>query len=37
MKKSNVPIITAIGHEQDKGDKLLITNVSDIDFPTPTA
>lgn len=37
MKKSGVPIITAIGHEQDKGDKLLITNVSDIDFPTPTA
>ena len=37
IKKSNVPIVTAIGHEQDKGDKLLITNVSDIDFPTPTA
>lgn len=37
MKKSKIPIITAIGHEQDKDDKLLITNVSDIDFPTPTA
>lgn len=37
IKKSNVPIATAIGHEQDKGDKLLITNVADIDFPTPTA
>ena len=37
IKKSKVPIITAIGHVQDKGDKLLITNVSDIDFPTPTA
>lgn len=37
IKKSKVPIITAIGHEQDKDDKLLITNVSDIDFPTPTA
>ena len=36
IKKSNVPIITAIGHEQDKDDKLLITNVSDIDFATPT-
>lgn len=37
IKKSNVPIITAIGHEQDKGDKLLITQVSDLDLPTPTA
>ena len=37
IKKSNVPIITAIGHEQDKGDKLLITNVSDVDYPTPTS
>ncbi len=37
IKESNIPIITAIGHEQDKGDKLLITNVSDVDFPTPTA
>ena len=37
IKKSKIPIITAIGHEQDKGDKLLITNVSDIDFSTPTA
>ena len=37
IKNSEVPIITAIGHEQDKDDKLLITNVSDIDFPTPTS
>ena len=37
IKTSNIPIITAIGHEQDKGDKLLITNVSDKDFPTPTS
>ena len=37
IKNSSVPIVTAIGHEQDKGDKLLITNVSDLDFPTPTA
>ena len=36
IRLSKVPIITAIGHEQDKGDKLLITNVSDKDFPTPT-
>ena len=36
IKKSKIPIITAIGHEQDKGDKLLITNVSDLDFPTPS-
>ena len=37
IKKSNIPIITAIGHDKDRGDKLLITNVSDLDFPTPTA
>ena len=37
IKSSKVPIVTAIGHEQDKGDKLLITNVSDLDLPTPTA
>ena len=36
IKNSKVPIITAIGHEKDKGDKLLITNVSDLDFATPT-
>lgn len=36
MKKSNIPIITAIGHEFDKGDKLLITEVSDYNFPTPS-
>lgn len=37
IKDSEVPIVTAIGHEQDKGDKLLITSVSDLDLPTPTA
>jgi len=37
IKNSKIPIITAIGHENDKGDKLLITNVSDMDFSTPTA
>jgi exonuclease VII large subunit len=36
MKKSRIPIITAIGHEADKDDKLLITSVSDYDFSTPT-
>lgn len=37
IKKSTVPVLTAIGHDMDKGDKLLITSVSDFDFPTPTA
>lgn len=37
IKNSKIPIATAIGHEQDKDDKLLITNISDIDFATPTA
>lgn len=36
VKKSNIPIITAIGHEKDKGDKLLITEVSDYNFHTPS-
>jgi exodeoxyribonuclease VII large subunit len=36
MKKSNKPIITAIGHEADKDEKLLITSISDIDYPTPS-
>lgn len=36
IKHSRVPIITAIGHEADKDDKLLITSISDYDFPTPT-
>jgi len=37
IKTAKVPIITAIGHEQDKGDKLLITKVSDYNFSTPTS
>ncbi len=37
IKQSEVPIVTAIGHQQDKGDKLIVTQVSDMDFPTPTA
>ena len=36
MKKSKIPIITAIGHEADKDDKLLITNISDFNYPTPS-
>jgi exodeoxyribonuclease VII large subunit len=36
MRNSNKPIITAIGHEADKDDKLLITSISDIDYPTPS-
>jgi len=36
LKASNIPIITAIGHEADKDDKLLITSISDYDYPTPT-
>ena len=37
IKQSKIPIVTAIGHQQDKGDKLIITQISDMDFPTPTA
>lgn len=36
MKISKIPILTAIGHEADKDDKLLINNVSDYNFATPT-
>ena len=36
IRDSNVPVVTAIGHHQDQGDKLLITRVSDYDFSTPT-
>lgn len=36
IKASTIPIITAIGHEADKDDKLLITSISDYDYPTPT-
>lgn len=36
IKQSKIPIVTAIGHEQDKDDKLLITRVSDLNFSTPT-
>jgi len=36
MKNSNKPIITAIGHEADKDERLLITSISDLDYPTPS-
>ena len=36
IRSSKVPIITAMGHREDKGDKLLITNVSDDDYATPS-
>ena len=36
IKNSTIPIITAIGHEADKNDKLLITTVSDFNFSTPS-
>lgn len=36
IRNSNKPIITAIGHEADKDEKLLITSISDIDYPTPS-
>lgn len=36
MKNSNIPIATAIGHSDDKNENLLITQVSDYDFTTPT-
>jgi exodeoxyribonuclease VII large subunit len=36
MRNSNKPIITAIGHEADKDEKLLITSISDVDYPTPS-
>lgn len=36
MKKSKKPIITAIGHEADKDERLLITSISDLDYSTPS-
>lgn len=37
MKSSKIPIVTAIGHQADKDEKLLITCISDYNFPTPTS
>ena len=36
IRESNIPIATAIGHTKDSKDKLLITEVSDINFDTPS-
>lgn len=36
IKESSIPIISAIGHEYDKGDKLLITEITDVNYSTPT-
>lgn len=37
MRSSAKPVLTAIGHEKDKNDHLLITTISDLDFPTPSS
>jgi len=37
IKNSKKPIITAIGHENDRDDKLLITNISDMNYSTPSS
>ncbi len=36
MRNSKKAIITAIGHEADKDERLLITSISDMDYPTPS-
>ena len=36
IKDSTVPIMTAIGHANDCDDQLLITQISDINYHTPT-
>ena len=36
IKNSSKPVISAIGHEYDKGDKLLITEITDLNYSTPT-
>lgn len=36
IRESKKPIITAIGHENDKGDKLLINEISDVNYSTPS-
>jgi exodeoxyribonuclease VII large subunit len=37
MKKSKIPIITAIGHHNDTKENLFITQISDVDYSTPTS
>ena len=36
IKKSNIPICSAIGHSDDTNEKLIITQITDYDFITPT-
>lgn len=36
IKNSKIPICSAIGHSDDKDNKLLITNITDYNFTTPT-
>ena len=36
IKNSKIPVLTSIGHYKDSNDQLLITRVSDMDFPTPS-
>ena len=37
MRESKVPIVTAIGHHNDTKENLFITQVSDVDYSTPTS
>lgn len=37
IKKSKIPVATSIGHFNDSDKKLVITKISDKDFPTPTS
>lgn len=37
MKTSEIPIVTAIGHHNDTKENLFITQVSDVDYSTPTS
>ena len=36
IKNSNIPICSAIGHSDDTDEKLIITQITDYDFITPT-
>lgn len=37
LKKSKIPIVSAIGHANDTDENLFITQISDVDYPTPTS
>lgn len=37
IKTSKIPVATSIGHFNDSDKKLVITKISDKDFPTPTS